>query len=50
MKKVFMAIITIIIAVAISGAVLYINIFSDNARKNIEKEEAMLNTNRRKSK
>lgn len=43
MKKVFMAIITIIIAVAISGAVLYINIFSDNARKNIEKEEAMLN-------
>lgn len=43
MKKVFMAIITIIIAVAISGAVLYINVFSDNAKKNIEKEEALLN-------
>lgn len=42
MKKVFMAIITIIIAVAISGAVLYINVFSDSAKKNIEKEEALL--------
>ena len=42
MKKVCMTIITIILATAIA-VVLYINIFSDNARKNIEKEEAMLN-------
>ena len=42
MKKILMAILTIAIAILISALVLYINVFSEKAKNNIQKEEQTL--------
>ena len=45
MKKVLIAILTIIVTILISALVLYINVFSKEAKANIQKEEkALANT------
>ena len=42
MKKVLIAILTIIVTILISALVLYINVFSKEAKANIQKEEKAL--------